>query len=128
MLAALLVEHKWEVTVVDANPNAFSSLGDDFPGGQINGRITDEEVLRSAGLADADIVVVLTSDDVANLMAGQICQQRFNREKVLVRVRDPVKAGAFQELGLTTICPTNVELEMLRKELGIKPRRAKGGD
>jgi len=127
MLATILTENKWEVTVVDSDPNAFTSLGDNFPGNQMNGRITDEEVLRGAGMDSADIVVVLTSDDIVNLMAAQVARQKFGRELVLVRVRDPIKAGAYRELGLQTICPSDIELEMILKELGIKPKKSKGG-
>ena len=127
MLAKILVENKWDVSVVDADPDAFASLGDNFPGQQINGRIMDEEVLNTASIASADLVVVLTSDDSANLMAAQMTHQKFDKEMVLVRVRDPIKAGAYQELGLKTICPTDIELGIILKELGIKQKKVKGG-
>jgi trk system potassium uptake protein TrkA len=127
MIAGLLDQEKFEVTVIDNNYNAFGNLGDNFNGSQVTGNITDEEVLRSAGVETADLVVVLTSDDIANLMAAQMVRQKFNKEKILVRVRDPIKAGAFQEMGLKTICPTNVEFDMILKELKIKPRKGKAG-
>ncbi len=125
MLANLLDQEKMEVTVIDSNFNAFSNLGDSFNGSQVTGDITDEEILRAAGIDSADLVAVLTSDDIANLMAAQMVRQKFNKEKILVRVRDPIKAGAFKEMGLATVCPTNVELEMILKELKIKPKKGK---
>lgn len=128
MLAKLLDENKWEVTAVDADPNAFVSLGDSFSGHQASGRISDEEVLRNAGMDSADLVVVLTSDDISNLLAAQIARQKFGREKVLVRIRDPIKAGAYRELGLETICSSDIELEMILKEIGIKSKKSKGGE
>ncbi len=127
VLANLLAENKWEVTVVDVDANAFVALGDNFSGNQITGRITDEELLKSAGTESVDIIAVLTSDEIANLMAAQIVKQKFGKEEVLVRVFDPIKAGAYRELGLKTICPTDVELNMILKELGIKSKKAKGG-
>jgi trk system potassium uptake protein TrkA len=127
MIAGLLDQEKFEVTVIDNNFNAFGNLGDNFNGSQVTGNITDEEVLRSAGVETADLVVVLTSDDIANLMAAQMIRQKFNKDTILVRVRDPIKAGAFQEMGLKTICPTNVEFDMILKELKIKPRKGKVG-
>jgi trk system potassium uptake protein TrkA len=119
MLANFLSGQKWEVTVVDANPDSFTALDETFPGHQVSGQITDEEILREAGLDSADLVVALTSDDIANLMAGQLVRQRFGREKVLVRIRDPIKAGAYRDLGLQTICPSEIELGMILKELGL---------
>jgi len=127
MIAVLLDQEKFEVTVIDSNFNAFGNLGDNFNGSQVTGNITDEEVLRSAGVETADLVVVLTSDDIANLMAAQMVRQKFNKEKILVRVRDPIKAGAFQEMGLKTICPTNVEFDLILKELKVKPKKGKVG-
>jgi len=123
MLATALADQKWEITAVDANPEAFASLGENFSGNQVSGKITDEETLRNAGVESADLVVVLTSDDISNLMAAQLARQRFGKESVLVRVRDPIKAKAFKELGLQTICPSDIELEIILKEIGIKPRK-----
>ncbi len=126
-LASILAEKKWEVTVIDADNNAFSSLGENFSGQQINGNIADEEVLRSGNIETADFIAILTSDDIANLMAAQIAGQKFGKEMVLVRVRDPIKSGAYKELGLRTICPTEVELDMILKVLGITAKKSKGG-
>jgi trk system potassium uptake protein TrkA len=123
LLASLLSENGWQVTVVDSNPESFAGLSDGFSGVRVNGRITDEDTLRLAGLESADFVVVLTSDDVSNLMAGLMALRRFDRKKVLVRVRDPIKAKAYRELGLQTICPTDLELDLVRRELGVQPKR-----
>jgi len=125
MLANLLEQEKMEVTVIDANDNAFEKLGENYSGSRVSGNITDEAILRAAGIEQADLVAVLTSDDIANLMAAQIVKQKFGREKILVRVRDPIKAGAFREMGLATVCPTNVELDMILKELKIKTKKGK---
>ena len=119
MLATRLVEQKWEVTAVDANPDALATLGDHFPGRRISGRITDEEIMRAAGVPDSDMIVVLTSDDIVNLMAAQMARTRFNKDNVLVRVRDSIKAGAYRELGLLTICPSTIELDMILREINI---------
>ncbi len=127
MLANMLNENKWDVTVVDSDANAFSALTENFSGQQIAGRIVDEELLKSAGVENADIIAVLTSDENSNLMAAQIIRHKFGKEAILVRVFDPVKAGAYRELGLKTICPTDTELSMILKEFGIKAKRAKGG-
>jgi len=123
LLASLLSESGWHVTVVDSDPESFAGLRESFNGDRVNGRITDDDTLRQAGLASADVVVVLTSDDLSNLMAGQLALRRFTRQKVLVRVRDPIKARAYRELGIQTICPTDLELELLRRELGVQPKR-----
>jgi trk system potassium uptake protein TrkA len=124
MLAHRLTAEKWDVTVVDGNPDAFVGLGDGFPGKRVSGKITDEETLRTAGLDGADLVAILTSDDIVNLMVAQMAKNRFRTGRVLVRVRDANKAGAYQELGLQTICPSRMELEAILRELTIGPGTA----
>jgi trk system potassium uptake protein TrkA len=123
LLASLLFDSGWGVSVVDADPEAFSGLGDNFSGLRVNGRITNEDTLRLAAIESADIVVVLTSDDLSNLMAGQMALRTFGRQKVLVRVRDPIKAKAYREIGIQTVCPTDIELDLLKRELGIQPKK-----
>jgi trk system potassium uptake protein TrkA len=113
--------------IVDLDPNAFVNLGENFSGVQVTGKVTDEELLKSAGIESADLIAVLTSDEVANLMSAQIARHRFGKENILVRVFDPVKAGAYRELGLKTVCPTNVEFDMILKEFGLKTKKSKGG-
>jgi len=124
MLALRLAGEKWDVTVVDGNPDAFVALGDRFSGRRISGRIMDEETLRTAGLDGADLVAILTSDDIVNLMVAQLARNKFQTGRVLVRVRDANKAGAYQELGLRTICPSRMELEAILKDIGLGPRAA----
>lgn len=123
LLASRLFDNGWTVSVVDSDAEAFSGLSESFGGLEVHGRITDEDTLRVAGADKADIVVVLTSDDVSNLMAGQLVLRKFGREKVLVRVRDPIKAQAYREIGIQTVCPTDIELELLGRELGVTPQK-----
>jgi len=63
------------------------------------------------------------SPPMSNLMAGQLALRRFGRQNVLVRVRDPIKAKAYQELGIQTICPTELELDLVRRKLEVQPKR-----
>jgi trk system potassium uptake protein TrkA len=123
MLAQYLTGKSWEVTAVDSDAEAFGQLGDQFSGRQVSGTVTDEETLRRADVGSADLVVVLTSDDICNLMAAQIVRHKFDKELVFARVRDPIKAGVFRELGVRTICPSNTELQMILQEIGVSGKK-----
>jgi trk system potassium uptake protein TrkA len=123
MLAQHLTGLDWEVTAVDSDPEAFGQLGDQFSGRQVSGVVTDEETLCRADVASADLVVVLTSNDICNLMAAQIVRRKFGKDLVFARVRDPIKAGVFRELGLRTICPSNTELQMILQEIGVSGKK-----
>src|SRR5947209_17507817 len=103
----------WDVSVVDENEESLARLGEHWPGGFIVGHGMDIEVLREAGIEDADAVVVATDGDNTNIVIGQVAQQRFDNQCVVVRVLDPARAEFYRQRGLRTICPTSVAIEVL---------------
>ena len=103
----------WDVSVVDENEESFARLGDHWPGRFIVGHGMDVDVLREAGIEDADAVVVVTDGDNTNIVIGQVAQKRFDVQCVVVRVLDPARADLYRELGLRTVCPTKTAIEVL---------------
>ena len=77
------------MTVVDENEDALSRLGENWPGAFIVGHGMDADLLREAGIEDADAVVVATDGDNTNIVIGQVAQKRFDVRCVVVRVLDP---------------------------------------
>jgi trk system potassium uptake protein TrkA len=73
----------------------------------------DIDLLRQAGIEEADAVVISTNGDNTNLVVGQIAQRRFNVPCVIVRILDPSRAALYTELGLQIICPTKTAIETL---------------
>jgi trk system potassium uptake protein TrkA len=101
-----------EVVIIDRDPNQFSRaasrgvLTNDFKGNQVVGNGTDSDVLRRAGVEDADGFVAVTEGDNRNIMAAQIAKVVFKVPRVVARIYDPERADAYEKLGLHTICPT----------------------
>jgi trk/ktr system potassium uptake protein len=112
-IALQLVHEEWDVTVVDENEDALSRLGDHWPGGFIVGHAMDVEVLREAGIEEADAVVVATDGDNTNIVVGQVAQKRFGINCVVVRVLDPARADFYRERGMRTVCPTKIAIDTL---------------
>jgi trk system potassium uptake protein TrkA len=73
----------------------------------------DSDVLKAAGIEDADAVIVATDGDNTNLVVAQIAQKRFGVPNVVVRVLDPGRAAFYDSLGLRTICPTSRAIRAL---------------
>ena len=67
---------------------------------------TDTDVLRSAGVENARIVVGATGDDDVNLLVSQLARSKFEPETILARVNNPDNAEAFEELGVRAISST----------------------
>src|SRR6478735_8681729 len=73
----------------------------------------DVNVLREAGIEEADAVVVATNGDNTNIVVGQVAQKRFGIECTVVRILDPARAELYATLGLRTVCPTSAAIEVL---------------
>jgi trk system potassium uptake protein TrkA len=101
------------VSVIDVNQQAFERLPLTFAGSTIRGSGTDEDVLRSAGAETADVVMALTEGDNRNVLAAQMAKHVFGVPRVIAKVNDPLRAGAYRTLGLETICRTNILSEAL---------------
>jgi trk system potassium uptake protein TrkA len=112
-VALQLAEEGWDVTAVDEKEEALGRLGEKWAGGFVVGHGMDADVLRSAGIEDADAVVVATNGDNTNLVVAQVAQKRFDNQCVVVRVLDPARARLYRELGLRTVCPTETAIDTL---------------
>jgi trk system potassium uptake protein TrkA len=133
-LANSLDSEGHRVAIVDRNPDSFRRfLRSDFGGQAVVGIGIDEDVLRRAGIEDADVFVAATNLDNVNAMASQIAQQIFKVPKVVARMYDPVREEVYQTLGLTTVCPTTIGAERIKEMLdarwvgGEPPRATPGG-
>src|SRR3954470_5335363 len=104
-LALQLDREGWEVTAVDEKEEALGRLGDNWAGGFVLGHGMDIEVLRQAGIEDADAVVVATDGDNTNIVIGQVAQQRFDNQCVVGRALDPARAQFYRGRWLAVAPP-----------------------
>ncbi len=116
-LAATLDREGHSVSVIDTSQAAFSRLPASFGGATILGTGIDEDVLRSAGIEDADAFVATTQGDNRNIMASQVAKEVFGVSEVVTRVYDPVREEIFRDLGLRTVCPTKLIGGLIHDEL-----------
>jgi trk system potassium uptake protein TrkA len=105
-VAADLDQRGETVTVIDTSARAFARLPQTFKGETVSGNGTDEDVMRSAGAEQADIVMALTEGDNRNALAAQLAKHRFGVPRVIAKVNDPLRGEAYRALGLETICRT----------------------
>jgi trk system potassium uptake protein TrkA len=112
-VALELQREGWDVVVIDENEDALGRLGEHWPGAFLVGHGMDADLLREAGIEDADAVVVSTDGDNTNIVIGQVAQKRFGVGCVVVRLLDPARAKFYNERGLRTVCPTSVAIDTL---------------
>ena len=116
----------WDVTAIDEKEDALQRLGEHWSGGFVVGHGMDIDVLREAGIEEADAAVVSTDGDNTNLVIGQLAQKRFDIEMTVVRVLDPYRAALYRDLGLRTVSPTSTAIETLTATVqsSVKPAAA----
>ena len=101
-----------EVTIVDNNPAAFSRFAsrgvfeESFSGNFVVGDGMEADLLRRAGIEQADCFVAVTQGDNRNIMAAQIAQRVFHVNRVVCRIYDPIRTEVYRKLGLEVLCPT----------------------
>jgi len=110
----------WDVVAVDEKEEALTRLGPGWSGGFVVGHGMDSEILRRAGVDEADAVVVATNGDNTNLVIGQVVRKRYGIEHVVVRVLDPARAEFYAKRGMQTVSPTQTAIS----ELGARVRVA----
>ena len=108
-----------DVTIIDNNTEAFSRLEPDFPGQAIRADGTDEDVLRRVGTDTADWFYALTEGDNRNAFAAQMASEAFGVKNVVAKVNDPVRAEAYTQLGVATICRTRLLVDALAQFTGL---------
>ena len=76
-LAASLASEKMDITVVDSDGARLRELQDKLDIGTVSGHAAHPDVLRRAGLEDADMLVAVTGSDEINMIACQIAYSLY---------------------------------------------------
>lgn len=107
-LATELDREGHSVSIIDMRPESFRRLGSEYGGRTILGTGIDEDVLRAAGIEDADCYVSVTNGDNTNIMTAQMAKYIFGVSRVICRIYDPIREESYREIGLDTVCPTTI--------------------
>ena len=110
-----------EVIILDTSTRAFDRLSGEFKGQAIRGDGTDEDVLRKAGTEGADAFLAFTEGDNRNVMAAQVAMEKLHVGKAVAKINDPVRAAAYAELGIATVCRTTMLTDSILAYMGLGP-------
>lgn len=116
-LAALLSSEGHNVVVIDRNATSFERLGKTFNGLVLVGNGFDVELLKRAGIAQADAFCSVTNGDNTNIVAAQVAKKIFKVPKVIARVYDPSRANIYKALGLDILSGTILFAAMIRDKI-----------
>ena len=88
-------------------------------GTAVRGDGTDEDTLRRAGAEGADLFMAMTEGDNRNVMTSQLATEALGCHQVIAKVNDPLRARAYADLGLATLCRTNPMASAVSDYLGL---------
>lgn len=117
-LAGQLSGRGYRVVVVDSRRESFCKLPEDFSGYQMEGDVTDPQVLRRCGAGKAAALVAATQNDNVNLMVGQIARCLMDVKNVYVALEDQKRQRIIGDSGIKAICPHDSSVEEYARMVG----------
>lgn len=91
------------VAVVDRVAAAFNNLPPDFRGHTLEAEVLNEDVLRRAGIAEADGLAAVTNSDTINAVVAHVANTIFHVPHVVARNYDPRFLSMHEAFGLQVV-------------------------
>lgn len=92
-----------DVAVIDKRPEAFDRLPPGFEARTIVGVGFDRNVLKEAGIEEADGFIAVSSGDNSNIVSARVAREHFQVPRVIARIYDPRRAEIYQKLHIPTV-------------------------
>ncbi|WP_206424870.1 potassium channel family protein [Neoactinobaculum massilliense] len=102
-LARTLASMGHSVAIIDRDAEAFRRLPEDFTGQEVTGVGFDRDVLKQAGIEEADGFAAVSSGDNSNIIAARVVRENFGIANVVARIYDPSRADLYERLGVPTV-------------------------
>lgn len=110
----------YDISVIDHDSEKLNVLGSGFNGSKFKGIEYDSDRLLEAGIKRANFVLAVTADDNINITVSLIAKKIYNVPRIIARVGDPSRKHIYDMLGIDTICPTQLGVEILKRKISEK--------
>ena len=109
-----------QVIVLDTKTTAFDRLPGTVQAAPPSAA-TGPTRTPSAGPAPsrADVFMAMTEGDNRNVMSAQLATEALGARQVIAKINDPLRASAYAELGIATLCRTNLMAQAVNDFLGL---------
>jgi trk system potassium uptake protein TrkA len=106
-LASELCQTGHQVTVLDVVPSAFDNLDPNFRGRTLEGDVLAQDMLRRAGIEQADGLAAVTSSDTLNAVVAHIARTVFHVPNVVARNYEPRWQALYEAFGVQAVGPSS---------------------
>lgn len=114
-LAARLDAEGETVAVIDCDPATRSRLPSSFGGSFTEGDGMHRHVLETAGIAEADAFVALSSSDSLNIVAARVARDTFGVPHVIGRLFDAERSAVGSELGIPMVASVQMTVDRIHR-------------
>lgn len=119
-----LLEKKYDVTLIEKNKDVCIKIAEDFNADIICGDGTDVDVLKDAGIEDAQIAAAVTGKDEENFVICQTIKLKYKSTDTIARINNPKNSKIFKALGIDkTVCSTEVISNIIESGLSCSKFR-----
>ena len=123
-LAKSMRSQGYEAVIIEQDKEQCRSCADLLDVRVCCGDGTSQEVLRTAGAEDADVVAAVTGSDESNLVCCQTARKIFSVKKTVAKVNNPNNTAALRSLGVdTVVSATDFIIQNLKREADISAIR-----
>lgn len=116
-LAKDLLDDGHDLVIVDRDKQRLDLLGTGLNATRILGIEYDLDILREAGIENADVFLALTQNDSINITACQVAKNIFNVNTVVAKVADVSKEHIYKSLNIQYINPIKLGIEALKSRI-----------
>lgn len=119
-----LLEKKYDVTLIEKDRDICLKIAEDFDANVICGDGTDVDVLRDAGIEEAEIAAAVTGKDEENFVICQTIKLKYKSTDTIARINNPKNSKIFKALGIDkTVCSTEVISNIIESGLSCSKFR-----
>ena len=116
-MAKEFLDEGHDLVIIDRDNNRLEALGSGLNATRILGVEYDIDVLKEAGIEQADVFLALTANDSINITASQVARDIFKVKKVIAKVSDLSKEHIYKSLNLEYINPIKLGIEEIKSKL-----------
>lgn len=116
-LAKDLLDDGHDLVIVDRDKQRLDLLGTGLNATRILGIEYDLDILREAGIENADVFLALTQNDSINITACQVAKDIFNVNTVVAKVADVSKEHIYKSLNIQYINPIRLGIDALKSRI-----------
>lgn len=116
-IAKKFLEQGHDLVIIEREDGKLQSLGSGLNATRIIGVEYDIDILKDAGIEQADVFLALTPNDSINITACQVAKKIFNVRKVIAKVVDTNKEHIYKSLNIEYINPIKLGVEELKSRV-----------